>query len=144
MIAAAWLRRAARPAALLGLTVLSILKPVASAGADEYDDARDQHPALFQAYYDEGLLEYCGLLTREAADGFRLRRDDLLAQDPLTGEQHRRVRIAAGIAIDYQYQNHGLSGQRRWCSTDGRDAYNRFIGRHLAQPQSNSNGSGTP
>ena len=133
------LRTAAFPAVVL----LSILKP-AAAGADEYDDARQQHPALFQAYFDEGVLEYCGLLTPEAAGGFRLKRDDLLAQEQLTAEQHRRVRVAAGIAVDYQYENHGLSGHRIWCNTDGRDAYNRFVGRYQAQPQTNTNSSETP
>lgn len=125
------------------LAILSILKP-GPAAADEYDDARDQHPALFQAYFDEGLLEYCGLLTSEAAGGFRLRRNDLLAKEPLSDEQHRRVRVAAGIAIDYQYDNHGLGGQRLWCSTAGRDAYNRFVGRYLAQPDVKTNSSETP
>jgi hypothetical protein len=131
-------------AALPVLAALSILKPGYPAGADEYDDARDQHRALFQAYYDEGLLEYCGMLTREAVGGFLLRRDDLLAQQPLTEEQHRRVRVAAGIAIDYQYDNHGLGGQRLWCKTAGQEAYNRFVGRYLARPDTNSNSTGTP
>jgi len=132
-----------RTAVLPALAILSILKP-GTVRADEYDDAREQHPALFQAYFDEGLLEYCGMLTSEAAGGFRLRRDDLLTQEPMTVEQHRRVRVAAGIAIDYQYDNHGLGGQRLWCSTAGRDAYNRFVGRYLAQPDVRTNSSETP
>lgn len=130
--------------AAAALAVLSILKPSHPARADEYDEARDQHPALFQAYYDEGLLEYCGLLTRQAAGGFRLRRDDLLAKEPISAEQHRRVRVAAGIAIDYQYDNHGLGGQRLWCGTAGRAAYNRFVGRYFAQPRADINGNDLP
>jgi hypothetical protein len=109
------------------------------AGADQYDDARQAHPELFQAYYDEGLLEYCGLLSGESAAGFRLRRDELLTAMPLSEAEHRKVRIAAGIAIDYQYQNHGLSGQRLWCKTEGRDAYDHFVARYRAEP----NNSGT-
>jgi hypothetical protein len=123
--------------------LLSILKP-GPAIANEYDDARAQHPALFEVYYDRGLLEYCGLVTRESAAGFFLRRDELLAEEPLTEEQHRRVRVAAGIAIDYQYQDHGLGGQRQWCNTAGRDAYNRFIGRYLARPGTNTNSGEAP
>ncbi len=110
---------------------------------DEYDAARLNHPDLFQTYYDEGLLEYCGLLTQEAVRGFLLRRDELLAREPLTAEQHRQVRVAAGIAIDYQYDNHGLGGQRLWCSTDGRAAYERFVARYRAQ-DNNGNNSQTP
>jgi hypothetical protein len=109
----------------------------AIARADEpYDAARQNHPDLFQAYYDEGLLEYCGLLTEESARGFILRRNDLLAREPLTEQQHRNVRIAASIAIDYQYGNHGLGGQKLWCQTAGRDAYNRFAARYHAGPDS--------
>jgi len=111
------------------LLALPVLKPSLPARSDQYDDARVQHPALFRVYYDQGLLEYCGLLTADAAHGFTLRRDDLLTAAPMTEDQHRNVRIAAMIAIDYEYQDHGLSGQRLWCRTEGRDAYNRFVAR---------------
>src|SRR5581483_4925374 len=105
----------------------------ATAGEDQYTLARAAHPELFQAYYDEGLMEYCGLLSRESALGFVLRRDDLLAAAPLTEAEHRDVRIAASIAIDFEYQDHGLSGQRLWCKTAGLDAYNRFVARFRAR-----------
>jgi hypothetical protein len=127
-----WTWAAAAPGVV---AILAILEPTAR--ADEYDLARQQHPELFQTYYDEGLLEYCGLLSRDATHGFLLRRDDLLAQQPLSEEQHRRVRVSAGIAIDYQYDNHGLGGQRLWCKTAGLDAYNRFIDRYRAWTYTN-------
>jgi hypothetical protein len=132
-----WTRVAA---ALSVVSIPTILEPGVSARADEYDLARQQHPALFQTYYDEGLLEYCGLLSREATRGFLLQRDDQLARQPLSDEQHRRVRVSASIAIDYQYDNHGLGGQRLWCNTAGLDAYNRFIDRYRAWTYTN----GTP
>jgi len=128
-ISAASRRRPSHAAIMPVLAVLSILKP-SLAGANEYDDARAQHPELFQAYYDADLIQYCGLLTPESVRGFHLRRDELLAQAPLSDEQHRRVRVAASIALDYQYNNHGLSGQRTWCNTDGRAAYDRFVARY--------------
>jgi hypothetical protein len=105
----------------------------ADAGEDQYALARAAHPELFQAYYDEGLMEYCGLLSRESATGFVLRRDDLLAATPLTQPEHRDVRIAASIAIYLAYEDHGLSGQRLWCKTAGLDAYNRFVARYHAR-----------
>ena len=124
-----------RPLAATALVFAGVfLKLHRPAHADQYDDARLAHPELFQTYYDEGLLEYCGLLTRESAGGFFLRRKDLLAAAPMSEDEHRNVRIAAGIAIDYQYANHGLSGQRLWCRTDGRDAYERFVARYRARP----------
>lgn len=109
---------------------VSFFPAQAAAGEDPYDLARAAHPELFQAYYDEGLTEYCGLLSREAAIGFRLRRDDLLAAAPMSDAEHRDVRIAAAIAIYLAYEDHGLSGQRRWCKTAGQDAYNRFVARY--------------
>jgi hypothetical protein len=142
-ISAASLPRLSLLAALPALVALSILKP-GPAGANEYDDARDQHPALFQAYYDAGLIEYCGLLTPESVGGFHLRRDELLALEPLSAEQYRRVRVAASIAIDYQYANHGLSGQRVWCKTDGRDAYDRFVARYRTSAGANTPSGETP
>jgi hypothetical protein len=131
-------RRAALGAGVAVLTIAAFLKLHLPVGADQYDDARLAHPDLFQAYYDEGLLEYCGLLSRESIGGFRLRRDELLAGTRLSEAEHRKVRIAAGIAIDYQYQNHGLSGQRLWCKTEGRDAYDHFVARYRAGPSKDS------
>ena len=64
--------------------------------------------------------------------GFALRRDEVLAQTPLSVDQHRNVRIAALIKIDYDYQDHGLNGQRQWCRTAGRAAYDRFVARYRA------------
>jgi len=129
------LRHPIRPMA--AFAVLLFCYSAVARAADPYEAARRDYPDLFQAYYDEGLLEYCGLLTEEAARGFLLRRDDLLARQPLTESQHRNVRIAAGIAIDYQYDNHGLGGQKLWCRTAGRDAYNRFAARYHAGSNSN-------
>lgn len=120
----------------LALTVLSGAGlPGLQAAAEEsrYDRARREHPALFKVYYDEIVLAYCGLQTAEAEAGFRLERDALLAADPLSEELHRTVRVASDIAADYAYQDHGLSGQKRWCGTEGRDAYNRFVTRYRAQ-----------
>jgi len=129
-------QRMSRP--LTGL-VLLVLFGTAAAGqgaAEEgqYDRARAQHPALFKVYYDETVMAYCGLLTEESEAGFRLERDALLAADPLSAEAHRRVRVASHIAADYAYQDHGLSGQKHWCKTEGQDAYNRFVTRYRAEP----------
>jgi hypothetical protein len=106
----------------------------AAAQQDPYALARLRHPRLFEVYYDHGLLEYCGLLTREARGGFVLRRDDLLLAQPLSADEYRNVRVAAGIAVDMEYDNRGLGGQRLWCRTEGIDAYNRFVTRYRREP----------
>jgi hypothetical protein len=118
-----------------GLLAVFALMPPACAEESKYDRARREHPALFKVYYDEIVVAYCGLATEESAAGFRLERDALLAADPVSEEAHRTVRVASDIAADYAYQDHGLSGQKRWCGTEGRDAYNRFVTRYRAQPQ---------
>ena len=125
----AWyLHRAIALAALVGT--------VSNAAAEEsrYDRARREHPALFKLNYDETVMAYCGLLTAESEAGFRLERETLLAADPLSAETHREVRVASDMAADYAYQDHGLSGQKRWCTTEGRGAYDRFVTRYRAEP----------
>jgi len=109
--------------------------PVGHAAADEdqYDRARAQHPELFQVYYDENVLEYCGLLTHESALGFAMQRDDLLVARPLSQEDVRQVRVAGAIAADQAFASHGLA-QSAWCKGEGMEAFNRFVARYRATP----------
>jgi hypothetical protein len=125
-------RRSPSAAILLGLLLVAIFGSPAAAES-KYEKARRLHPTLFKLYYDETVMAYCGLLTAESEAGFRLERDTLLAADPLNGDALREVRVASDMAADYAYQDHGLSGQKRWCGTEGRDAYNRFVTRYRAQ-----------
>ena len=106
--------------------------------ADQYDEARSAHPQLFKVYYQEGVLEYCGLLTRESALGFVLERDALLSATPISEAAHHDVRVAGSIAADLQYDNHGLGGQKLWCGTEGMEAYKRFVARYRAQSDNGS------
>jgi hypothetical protein len=105
----------------------------ASAEEDQYARARTQHPELFRVYYDENVLEYCGLLNHQSALGFVMRRDDLLAARPLSEEDVRRVRVAGAIAADLAYSAHGLA-QSAWCKGEGMEAFNRFVERYRATP----------
>src|SRR5262245_6626405 len=105
----------------------------ARAEEDEYDQARAQHPELFKVYYDENVLEYCGLLTHESALGFAMQRDDLLLARPLSKEDVRTVRVAGSIAADKAFSSHGLA-QSAWCDSEGREAFNRFVARYRATP----------
>ena len=105
----------------------------AVAEEDQYDRARAQHPELFRVYYDENVLEYCGLLTHESALGFAMQRDDLLVARPLSQEDVRQVRVAGAIAADQAFASHGLA-QSAWCKGEGMEAYNRFVERYRATP----------
>jgi len=126
------------PLRLAGLALAMLLGTAAVAGRalaeeDQYDRARVQHPELFKVYYDENVLEYCGLLTHESALGFVMRRDDLLAARPLSKADVRIVRVAGSIAADKAFGSHGLA-QSAWCKSEGMEAFNRFVARYRATP----------
>ncbi|WP_395021160.1 hypothetical protein [Dongia sp.] len=110
-----------------------LLTPTAAAEESQYQKARREHPDLFKLYYDETVMAYCGLLTPESEAGFRLERDALLLADPVEAEALRTLRVASDMAADYAYQDYGLNGQKRWCKSEGLEAYNRFVGRYRAQ-----------
>lgn len=126
------------PAALLLLNLAAAAGAGPAAAEDKYDAARRDHPLLFKIYYDAGILEYCGLVSQAAADGFRLSRDAELARDELDEDQRRDVRISAYVAVDVEYANRGLGGYKGWCRTEGRDAFDRFVAysgaHHVATP----------
>jgi len=106
----------------------------AKAEESKYQTARREHPDLFKLYYDETVMAYCGMLTPESEAGFKLERDTLLAADPIEGEVLRTLRIASDMAADFAYQDYGLNGQKRWCKSEGLEAYNRFVTRYRAEP----------
>ncbi len=113
------------------------------ARADEAGAPAQALPDLYQLYYDGGLLEYCNLGSPLAVAGFRARRADLLARDKPTEELHRRVRIAAATAVDNAYLDHGLGGQRLWCRTAGKAAFDRFEAYGRSANGRGTNGGGT-
>jgi hypothetical protein len=96
-----------------------------SAGAGEIQ----KHPIgpLQEAVYGFAVAEYCGLLNPAVAEGFQLERDWIVARDGITPERERADRIAAIMAADWQYGDHGLGGQRGWCRTEGLTAAYRFL-----------------
>jgi hypothetical protein len=121
-------------ALLWSLLPLPGLTLPAAAEESRYQKARRAHPDLFKLYYDETVMAYCGMLTPESEAGFRLERDSLLAADPLEEEALRTLRVASDMAADYAYQDYGLNGQKRWCQSEGLEAYNRFVTRYRAEP----------
>jgi hypothetical protein len=83
--------------------------------------------ALHRAYYNDRVLEYCGLYTWDVHDGFERRVRYLLASADIDTETNRRIKISGWSDADYQYDDHGLGGFRRWCATDGRRAADEFL-----------------
>jgi hypothetical protein len=84
------------------------------------------HPELVRTYYDYGVAEYCGLVDAPVHNGYALLRNDQLARGKIGKEDDRQARIAAITAVDYAYQDHGLSGNKTWCRTEGAAAVERF------------------
>lgn len=84
------------------------------------------YPELMRTYYDYGVAEYCGLVDLPTHNGFALLRADQLARLRVGVESDRRTRIDAAKLVEYEFQDHGLSGTKTWCRTEGRDAVERF------------------
>ena len=84
----------------LTLLVLAALAPSdVAAQASKYDAARLNHPELFQVYYDEGVMEYCGMATGESMSGFALSRDALLKAEGLDEEETRISKSTPGYQM---------------------------------------------
>jgi hypothetical protein len=87
----------------------------------------DRLSALHDAYYDERVLEYCGGYTAEVHDGFLRRVRYLLASADIDAGTNRSLKVSGWTDADYQYDDHGLSGLRHWCATDGKRAAEDFL-----------------
>ena len=88
-----------------------------------------KHPIgpLQEAVYGFAVAEYCGLLTPAVAEGFHLEREWIVAREGITPERAQADRIAAIMAADWQYGDHGLGGYRGWCRGEGLTAAYRFL-----------------
>ncbi len=82
---------------------------------------------LYRVYYNYGVAEYCGFITYEVNDGYVRQLRYLLLTADIDKETERRIRISGSVEADYQFDNHGLGGFRRWCATDGREAEREFL-----------------
>lgn len=82
---------------------------------------------LQEAIYGFAVAEYCGFLSPAVAEGFHLERAWIMARDGISEEEEHDHRIAAILAADWQYGDHGLGGYRGWCRSDGLTAVHRFL-----------------
>ena len=102
---------------------VAVLAPPALA---EPDLPMSPHPELLRTYYDYGVAEYCGLVDPSVHNGFALLRLDQLARGHIGPAAEKSIRIKALMAVDDEYQDRGLSGQKTWCRTEGGEAVRRF------------------
>jgi hypothetical protein len=75
-------------------------------------------------------------------DGFERRVRYLLLTADIDSETNRRIKIGSWSDADYQYGNHGLSGFRHWCASDGKHAARAFLAFHSRGPSEASAGGG--
>lgn len=117
---------AAKPRRHLGtIGVLALLAAPLAAPAEEAVPT-DQHPELVRIYYDYGVAEYCGLVDAPVHNGYILLRNDQVARGKIGADADRRAWIDAYKAVDLEYLDRGLSGQKNWCRTEGVAAVERF------------------
>lgn len=112
----------------LRLVLAALLGSAASAPASAGSSERDQQYAAWRdTYYGANVIEYCGLVTSEVADGVRRKLRFLRAWSQMPAAIERRIRLWAAMRADYQYMDHSLGGNRIWCETDGLAAVRSFL-----------------
>ena len=112
------------------LQVSAVLLPFVMLASPVHGDSAvtpDRLSQLHDAYYDERVLEYCGGYTAEVHDGFLRRVSYLLASADIDAATNRSLEVSGWTDADYQYDDHGLSGFRHWCATDGKRAAEDFL-----------------
>jgi hypothetical protein len=100
-----------------------------SAAVGAGSSERDQHwQALQRTYYLMNVAEYCGLVSDAVGDGFRRKVRHLKAWIALPESVDLRLRVAAARRVDYEYEDYGLNGYKKWCARVGGEAVETFLG----------------
>lgn len=100
--------------------LLAVGRPAGVAAADPGAD-------LARAHYDYAVAEYCGLVDPPVRIGYYLLQHDLIARGNIGPVEDRAARVKALQKADYDYQDWGLSGNKKWCGEAGRVAISRFV-----------------
>ena len=108
--------------------VMGLLPGAALPGAASADEAHslNPHPELVRTYYDYGVVVYCRLVDMPVHNGYALLRNDQMARGNIAREGDRRAWVDANLAVDLEYLNRGLAGQKNWCLKEGAEAAARF------------------
>ena len=73
------------------------------------------------------VAEYCDLVTEAVGDGFRRKVRHLRAWIALPEAVDLRLRIAAARRVDFEYEDYGLNGYKKWCAQVGAAAVASFL-----------------
>ena len=105
----------------LSLLVVGLhLAPVSSAGPMPKTD-------LERAFYDIGVIGYCGLFNDAVSAGFRREVKRIVERDAVDEQSLNAARSRAITMVELEWDNRGLGGFRGWCRSEGEDAVKRFL-----------------
>jgi hypothetical protein len=108
------------------LALISSAVWLVCSGAGAAAEVQAASTDLEQAYYDFAVADYCGFIDRPVAIGHFLLVHDIMARGNISPDENRAARLAAITAVDLEYFDRGLSGQKTWCRTEGATAAARF------------------
>ena len=94
---------------------------------------------LEKAFYEMGIIGYCGLSTEQVNAGFQREVAHIVKREGIEEEGIVSARNRALTLVELEWSNRGLGGFRGWCRTEGQAAVERF----LAVPEYGSAKSGS-
>lgn len=83
----------------------------------------------FELIYDYEVAGYCGLISEPVLEAAKSKRLTIEGASSLSEVELRKIRIAAFVAADREYQNRSLGGHRAWCNGEGQDGVKRLLDR---------------
>ena len=104
------------PLLVVGLYVA----PISSAGPMPETD-------IERAFYDIGVIGYCGLFNDAVSEGFRREVRRIVERDAIDEKSLNAARSRAMTMVELEWDNRGLGGFRGWCRSEGQDAVKRFL-----------------
>ena len=82
---------------------------------------------LEQAFYDIGVIGYCGLGSAAVDQGYRRTVRRIIERDGIDKQGVNAAQSRAMTMVELEWDNRGLGGFRGWCRTDGENAVRRFL-----------------
>ena len=82
---------------------------------------------LEQAFYDIGVIGYCGLGENAVTAGFQRELKRIIERDAIDEKTFNAARSRAITLVELEWDNRGLGGFRGWCRTEGENAVKRFL-----------------
>ena len=82
---------------------------------------------LEQAFYDIGVIGYCGLGSAAVDRGYRREVLRIIERDGIDKQGVNAAQSRAMTMVELEWDNRGLGGFRGWCRTDGEKAVQRFL-----------------